>query len=479
MALLTLILTLMTTSPDVCTGISPDGQLKAVCLQNRVRIEKNSLQKQTEVFRSSVVKTIFSGEMLFIATKRHGVYIYLRGLAGAYRLKWTVPHDGLIHTISWDGKYLFIVDIKFKSSVYRETKAGFDLWRDGRFTTESVRKMEDPRFKVRGKIISVHRGTAKVNVGRSHGLSEGDSLEIISIRKKRVWDPIKSSWKTVEVSRRQSINDIKTLMDFSCYIELKLNQDIRVGDQVRYTTLSPTGAAKARKWPGLHQFYLELGPGLMLGDPSVLLRGHYRYDFPGLFTLKTGGYTLNFNDAKIINGYIHGGISLDYFEVGIGGGFLRFSGGSEDSVLNQYDKKIHYKNYVDYSGTDSSFSKPYFSSYARIGAIDGLKFELGIRTTGRDFAGIWAYLQIVANIHTLFLDFDFLVVEEIKDINYVHNINMDHISMLIRIGDRIRLFGNGGSNTLFLNLMFGWQMIDYYGVNGVSTTFSAGMEYRL
>ncbi|MBU1240115.1 hypothetical protein KJ865_10450, partial [Myxococcota bacterium] len=288
---------------------------------------------------------------------------------------------------------------------------------------------------------------------------------IISQKTRAEYDPLKDATVRRVSGREVAVLEIVEVTDTTAVVNLGLGDDVHPGDLVYYTTKGVKSARHAaRRWGGMQRLQIDLQPGFILGDGALMgsVAWHYHAEEP--LHVAIGGRPWLFSGMQAMDFSLRAGFETSSFEagIGVGGVFASYSHA-------QYDQQL-------------SDGRAFFEMYVRLGALDGLSWELGMRSSpSRDnaFTGFWTSLQMRGTTHLISLNYDMMVLQFAgPDDPFGDYSKTDLYLLSASLRDRIRLWGNGGPGTLYLPVFVGIVACTGDVENKISFIMGGGVEIR-
>ena len=421
-------------------------------------------------FKSEVVAVALGRERVYVATARHGLDVF--------RVNWNfklekVSHldvEGTISGLIYDDPYLFVVRPVRRSQVFLLDPQGVVAVREGSLKAPPPDEVSGQREKATGRVTRVHNGIVTINLGEAEGFHAGDRIRVLSSGRNREYNPLHGKDR---VSARTRLQAVLTLFEVEAQVSsarLREGEDVQPGDLVQYFNEQKTPQIdRIVRWGGVQRIIGTVTPGFLFGDPSLGTQLHYEYQANMPLTLGVSWRGFLGQEVSASDLRIDAAFDTSYFSIGYQIGF--FAAGGETY--------------------DNSPLIGFSAMFLRLGMLDGLHLQFGWRVAMDAARGAFGRIQLGGRRHNLFFAVDMDAgdynltktngVTEFED-------NVEVVMGTVLVGDRIRLWGNGGRDTLFVTVFLGGQFVNMtgyssdYGSNGDDSSNSfvmgGGVEYR-
>ncbi len=408
---------------------------------------------------SDVVDVVFARNRIHVATMHHGVFVF--SVDWKYRLhqKSRMEVNGVVSRMVYDDPYLFVVQPVVSRRVYRLDTAGAELVTEGAPAPPPREQMAEKRESVTGRVIRIERGVAIVDVGSSSGFRAGDRIRVLSTGRHRSYNPLTDQDESTARLRLEAVLTLFEVEPGHSRARVGEGDDVRVGDFVQlFSDTTMPGIDRKIRWGGIHRVTGNLLPGFLVGDPMVGIHLNYEYQLDIPLTLGVGTRGFLASDATGTDFHLDAAFDTPYFSIGYRVGFLRVS---SDNL-------------------DTSPMKGFSAMFIRLGMLDGLHFQFGYRTDMTEFRGLWGRLQLGGRRHNIFGAVDVLTARyKVPSSNSWEDANNRSTTFgTFLLGDRVRLWGNGGKDTMFVNLFLGTQFLEVENSGNLSFIIGGGFEYR-
>jgi len=400
---------------------------------------------------------------IFAATRFEGIWIFTTTLTGKLKKMQHLRPAAPVRSIGLRAGVLFVMTVRQKVSTWIISGKEVRPYRKGASATPVTSRPRERRERIAATVVSIRRGLAVIDAGRRQGLHLGDRLSIVSQQRRSEYDPLRDAIHKRISGREVAVLEIVELTDTTAVVKLGLGDDVHQGDLAFYTMKAVKSSKQpARRWGGMQRLQADFYPGFLLGDTSftAAFAYHYHAEEPVHFSMAARPWL--FSKVRAMDLALRGGFETSSFEVGLGVSAILASYVHEDSSKTLSDARV------------------FFEMYMRLGALDGLNWELGIRSSPADrdntFSGMWTSLQWSGYTHLLSLTFDQIFVTMRGPDDLYHETDMVFVTTTFR--DRIRLWGNGGPGTLYLPVFIGMTACTGDTGDKFSFIMGGGVEYR-
>ncbi len=451
-------------SPE--TGASPPPS-RFEAFRRRYRIAASGTQlhlldpagrrMDTAHLPSDVVDALLGDERIYAATRADGILVFRVNWAGRLEKAGKLEVEGHVSRLYYDHPYLFVLRPRRQNLLYRLSGSGALPIRDGRWHREPPAAPQDRREKASGRVVRIHGGEVTVSLGSVHGFKPGDRIRVLSQGRKPQYDPIDGVQRQDSRLKLRAILTLDEVREDDSSARMERGLDIREGDLVQYFGEEKTPEVeRVLRWGGTSRVIANVLPGFLVGDPMLGLQVRFEHQFDFPLTLGVGLRTLAGSEVSGIGIIADAAYDTDYFAIGYQADFLKLSGEEEGGI--------------PFLGTSGMF--------IRLGTLDGLHLLFTYRSNFQDLYGLSGRVQLSGNRHNLYASWDvtFGTYKTIQSEYYEENQDMTLGSVLL--GDRIRLWGNGGHDTLFASIYLGMQFADLDADENASFVMGGGVEYR-
>ncbi len=411
-------------------------------------------------FKSEVVGVALGRERVWVATARHGVDVF--------RVDWKfklgkLAHlevEGVISGLIYDDPYLFVVRPVRRSQVFQLTTDGAVPVRDGSLKAPPPPEESGVREKASGRVTRVHNGVVTVNLGSDDGFMAGDRIRVMSAGRTREYDPLHGKHLSSARLRLQAVLTLYEVESGEARARLREGEDVSVGDLVSYFNEEKTPQIdRTVRWGGVQRIIATATPGFLFGDPSLGTQLHYEYQARMPLTLGISWRGFLGQEVSATDLRVDAAFDTNYFSIGYQLGFF---GGTGDTY-------------------GASPVIGFSAMFIRLGMLDGLHLLFGWRVALDDMRGMFARVQLGGRRHNLFFAVDMENGEyKLKHGNGTleYDEHMELVMGTVLVGDRIRLWGNGGADTLFVTVFLGGQFVNMMDDESSSFVMGGGVEYR-
>jgi hypothetical protein len=411
-------------------------------------------------FRSEVVGVSLGRERVYVATARHGIDVF--------RVDWRfklerVSHlevEGVVSGLIYDDPYLFVVRPVRRSQVFQLTVGGAVPVREGSLKAPPPTEASGGREKASGRVTRVAGGVVTVNLGTDDGFSAGDRIRVLSSGRTQEYNPLHGKHLASARTRLQAVLTLYEVEAGVSRARLREGEDVSVGDLVSYFNEEKTPQVdRTVRWGGVQRIIATATPGFLFGDPSVGAQLHYEYQANIPLTLGVSWRGFLGQEVSATDLRVDAAFDTNYFSIGYQLGFF---GGTGDTY-------------------GASPIIGFSAMFIRLGMLDGLHLLFGWRVALEDMRGMFARIQLGGRRHNLFFALDMENGEyKMKHGNGTleYDEHMELVMGTALVGDRIRLWGNGGADTLFVTVFLGGQFVNMQEDSSSSFVMGGGVEYR-
>jgi len=411
-------------------------------------------------FRSQVVGVALGRERVWVATAHHGVDVFR--VTWRFRLE-RVSHleiEGTLSGLIYDDPYLFVIRPVRRSQVFQLTGAGALPVREGSLKAPPSAPESGDREKASGRVTGVHNGVVTVSLGSDDGFSAGDRIRVLSSGRTREYNPLHGKHLASARTRLQAVLTLYEVEAGVSRARLREGEDVSVGDLVSYFNEEKTPQIdRTVRWGGVQRIIATATPGFLFGDPSLGTQVQYEYQARMPLTLGVSWRGFLGQEVSASDLRIDAAFDTNYFSIGYQLGFF---GGRGDTYGNS--------PLIGFS-----------AMFLRLGSLDGLHLLFGWRVAVEDMRGVFARVQLGGRRHNLFFAMDMDNGEyQLKHGNgsLEYDEHMELVMGTVLVGDRIRLWGNGGADTLFVTVFLGGQFVTMMDDESSSFVMGGGVEYR-
>jgi hypothetical protein len=411
-------------------------------------------------FKSEVVGVALGRERVYVATARHGVDVF--------RVDWKFKLDRVSHldvegTLSgliYDDPYLFVIRPVRRSQVFLLDPAGVVPVREGSLKAPPPPTAAGEREKATGRITRIHNGIVTINLGEAEGFRAGDRIRVLSAGRHSEYNPLRGRDRVSARTRLQAVLTLYEVEEQVARARLAEGEDVKVGDLVQYFNEEKLPQIdRIVRWGGVQRVIATVTPGFLFGDPSLGTQVHYEYQAHMPLTLGVSWRGFLGSEVSASDIRVDAAFDTAFFSIGYQIGFFMEDG--EDYPRSPL---------IGFS-----------AMFLRLGMLDGLHFLFGYRSTVDTPRGFFGRLQLGGTRHNLFAAWDIDLADyEIHVANDPYQ-STEHLELGIGtlvVGDRIRLWGNGGHDTMFVTVFLGGQFLFMGDNNSSSFVMGGGVEYR-
>ncbi len=411
-------------------------------------------------FRSEVVGVALGRERVYVATARHGVDVFR--VTWRFKLE-KLAHlevDGTLSGLIYDDPYLFVVRPVRRSQVFHLTGAGAVPVREGSLKAPPPATESAVREKATGRVTGVHNGVVTVSLGSEDGFQAGDRIRVLSSGRTREYNPLHGKHLASARTRLQAVLTLYEVEAASARARLREGEDVSVGDLVSYFNEEKAPQVdRIVRWGGVQRIIATATPGFLFGDPSLGAQVQYEYQANMPLTLGVSWRGFLGQEVSASDLRVDAAFDTNYFSIGYQLGFFAGNG--------------------DTYGTSPAIG--FSAMFIRLGSLDGLHLLFGWRAAVEDMRGVFARIQLGGSRHNLFFALDMDNGEyKLKRGNGTleYDEHMELVMGTVLVGDRIRLWGNGGADTLFVTVFLGGQFVTMMDDESSSFVMGGGVEYR-
>jgi len=411
-------------------------------------------------FRSEVVGVALGRERVYVATARHGVDVFRVD----WRLKLEkVSHlevEGILSGLIYDDPYLFVVRPVRRSQVFQLTTAGAVPVREGSLKAPPPAPETGVREKASGRVTRVHNGVVTMSLGSEDGFLAGDRVRVVSSGRAREYNPLHGKKLASARTRLQAVLTLFEVEAGEARARLREGEDVTVGDLVSYFNEEKTPQVdRIVRWGGVQRIIATATPGFLFGDPSLGTQVHYEYQANMPLTLGVSWRGFLGQEVSASDLRVDAAFDTSYFSIGYQIGFFGANG--------------------DTYGASPLIG--FSAMFIRLGMLDGLHLQFGWRMAVDAMRGVFGRIQLGGRRHNLFFALDMEAGEyEVKrgngSLGYDERVEL--VMGTVLVGDRIRLWGNGGADTLFVTVFLGGQFVNMGNDESNSFVMGGGVEYR-
>jgi len=411
-------------------------------------------------FQSEVVGVALGRERVYVATAQHGVDVF--------RVDWQFKLDRVSHLeiegplsgLIYDDPYLFVVRPVRRSQVFLLDPSGVVPVREGSQKAPPPDETTGQREKATGRVTRIRNGIVTVNLGEDHGFRAGDRIRVLSSGRHSEYNPLHGRERASARTRLQAVLTLYEVENDVSRARLHEGEDVQTGDLVQYFNEDKTPQIdRIIRWGGVQRIIATVTPGFLFGDPSMGTQVNYEYQAKMPLTLGVSWRGFLGSDVSASDLRVDAAFDTAYFSIGYQIGF--FAGDGKDYPRSPI---------IGFS-----------AMFLRLGMLDGLHLLFGYRSTIDSARGAFGRLQLGGRRHNLFFAADVDAAGynvHVANDPYNTTENVDLVLGTVVVGDRIRLWGNGGRDTLFVTVFLGGQFISLGSNSSNSFVMGGGVEYR-